>query len=290
MSRSMTAYGRSVSSAWEGMQVVVELHSVNRKGIDIRLHAPKELLFLDLEVRQRLLETLLRGQVTVRIAFEEGQEQRGSLSVLGKLKKDWEQTATALGYPKETVTLSFLLQQMERLSFAGAAPQETQIKEVVFATLERALESFMKMKEAEGHALDADIKKRLKLLAGVMDTIEQLAAHAPATLREKLLKRLEELVPKAAEDERFLKEIALMADKTDITEEIIRMRSHLKQTEALFKSKEPSIGRSLDFLVQEMGREVNTIGSKTGQLEVTEQVLVAKQELEKIKEQAQNIE
>jgi len=285
----MTAYGRCVSPDFEGMRVVIEIHSVNRKGLDIRLHTPREFLFLDLELRKIIKDALLRGQVTVRISTEEEKEKKGSLALLKKLKSNWEEKADALGYAKEAISLPFLIQQMERSTFEGSK-NENAIKELIFQTTQKALVQFLEMKESEGQALDDDIKTRLKTLAQIVDEIEMLSKDSGAIAREKLLKRLEEILPDAAKDERVAKEVALMGEKLDITEEIIRMRSHLKQTEALFTSKEKSIGRSLDFLVQEMGREINTIGSKSGQIEVTKQTLLAKQELEKIREQAQNIE
>jgi len=286
----MTAYGRAYSEEIEGTSVVIELHSVNRKGLDLRVHLPKELLFLDLDIRKKLGQQLVRGQVTVKLTFKEGKEKKGSVALLKKLKTEWESKASELGYAKEVVDFPFLLGQTERFSFEELGFGEEKIKQLVMTTLDDVLAQFIEMREVEGKALAEDVTKRLSLLSQMADKIEKESEKGPEIYRETLLEKLKEILSEAERDERIFKEVALFAEKIDTTEEIIRLRSHLKQAENLFTSKEKSIGRTLDFLVQEMGREVNTIGSKTHQLSVTEQTVLAKQELEKIREQGHNIE
>jgi uncharacterized protein (TIGR00255 family) len=157
-------------------------------------------------------------------------------------------------------------------------------------TVKEALDSLLKMKGVEGKALASDIAQRLKSLLGLITKIEIQGQSAPKEYREKLLARLFALFEEAKEDERVLREIALFADKADISEEITRLRSHIEQTKDLLSSKEPSIGRTLDFLTQEMLRESNTIASKSADLKITQLAIALKSEIEKIREQVHNIE
>lgn len=287
MTRSMTAYSRALSSEIDGLKWTVEIHSVNRKTLDLNLYLPRDLLFIDVEIRKLIQESLQRGQVNVRVNLERERQGGAALPLMKKIKSGWEKTAKELGYPKETITLSFLLGQMEQMS---TGELETKIQNELKKTVKNALAGLIKMKEVEGKALAADLLKRIKLLKDNVQSMEKLGSKAPEIYREKLLQRLEVLLKEPLEDERILREVALFAEKADITEEITRLKSHLSQFADLLKSKGESIGRTLDFLIQEILREINTVSSKSADLALTQLAVSSKAELEKIREQVQNIE
>jgi len=288
MTRSMTAYARVLSEEVGGLSWVCEIHSVNRKVLDLHLHLSKELLFLDIELRKMLSSAVHRGQINVKIHFRNGTRGQATLPLLKKLKKEWIAISKELGFDTAQVDLPFLLEQAGRISLEDSLGPKVQSE--IKNTLKRALDTFIKMKEAEGKALAEDIKKRLKILLDLTSKIEKQAESGPAKYREKLIEKLSDLLRSAEEDERVLKEVALFAEKIDVTEELIRLRSHIKQIEDLFQAREKSIGRTLDFLTQEMLREINTIASKSQDLSITKMAVEGKAELEKIREQVQNIE
>lgn len=288
MTRSMTAYSRATSDEVEGLIWVVEIHAVNRKMLDIHMHVSRELLFLEIDLRKMVAKEVQRGQVTVKIQYKKSRNTQAALPLLKKLKTHWEKMAKSLGFSKSEIDLTFLLEQMDRVSLEEELG--TKIRATLEKTLQGALTIFIKMKETEGKALALDVTKRLKTLSTTVGAIEKQSAKAPEKYRKKLILRLKELLEDAARDERVLREVALFAEKADITEEITRLKSHVAQTNALFKSKEKSIGRTLDFLTQEMLREINTIASKSPDLAITQKAVECKAELEKIREQVQNIE
>ena len=290
MTRSMTAYGRAMSKEMQPVSWIVEIHSVNRKGLDIHMHLAKELLFLDIPLRKEVASAVQRGQITIKVAFKKSKDQAALTTNLKKLKTYWQKCAQQLDYPIDAIDLPFLLAQMESVPLEEIGLTEEKIETDLKKTLKEAMDSFLKMKEVEGVSLAIDIKKRLKLLAEYLKEVEQETQGAAKKYREKLLLRLEEVAGGSIDDERILKEVALYAEKIDITEEITRLKSHFEQAESLFSSKEKSIGRTLDFLTQEMLREINTIASKSGDLSVTKRAVLSKAELEKIREQVQNIE
>lgn len=284
----MTAYSRSQSKEIQGLSWVLELSSVNRKTLDLNFYLSKELLFLEMDLRKLISELVKRGQVTIRLHVKHSQEGSVPLPLLKKLKGQWEELSEKLGYDPKAIDLSFLLEQAGKVSIEESLGPK--IQKEIKATVKRGLDAFIEMKEVEGKALASDIKKRLKTLVSKLSVIEKQVAQRPEKYREKLLEKLSDLLQNAREDERLLKEVALFAEKIDITEEIVRLRSHFQQMESLLESSEISIGRTLDFLTQEMLREVNTIASKSQALEVTKKAVEAKAELEKIREQVQNIE
>jgi len=288
MTRSMTGYAQAKSKELDGLTWTVELHSVNRKVLDIHSHLSRELLSLDMEIRKAITKVVHRGKVSVKIHCVKAKDALVSLPRLKKLKSEYTKTAKELKLSTEEITLPFLLQQMERSSIEEEISPKTAAE--LKKTLEKALNGLIKMKETEGKALAVDVTKRLKKLIANLAFIEKESDKSPENYREKLSSRLKDLFEEAEADERILREIALFSEKVDVTEEITRLKSHFKQMEDLLVSKENSIGRTLDFLNQEMLREINTIGSKTAILSVTKKVIDSKAELEKIREQVQNIE
>jgi uncharacterized protein (TIGR00255 family) len=290
MIKSMTAYGRASRTAPIG-RWVVEIHSVNRKMLDVHVHLPKEFLLFDRDVRKWVGEGVQRGQVTVRIFMQdEGQVSPHYAELLKDQKKNWEKIANELGYdPRQAVNLNFLVSQMHGLALADVLQEEDALRSSLKETVEEALEEATRMKEREGAALSHDILKRLKLIDHCIPKILERSSLAVERYREKLRERLREF--SGAEcDERILREVVLFAEKLDITEELTRLRSHLDQFYRLLGSDEKSVGRTLDFLTQEMHREINTLASKSSDAEVSFLAVTMKSELEKIREQIQNIE
>ncbi|NGX26772.1 MAG: hypothetical protein K940chlam6_00697 [Chlamydiae bacterium] len=288
MTRSMTAYAQAKSKEIEGLSWVVELHSVNRKMLDVYMHTGRELLFLDMEIRKEISKSIHRGKLTVKISLAKSKQTIASLSLLKKLKSQFAKMAKELRLSSDEITLPFLLLQLDRVSLEEELGPKIQAE--LKKTLQKALQDLLKMKQTEGRALSADISKRLKTLSTNITAIEKESSKSPEKYRKKLTDRLNQIFEGSEVDERVLKEIAFFAEKIDVTEEIIRLKSHLKQMADFLSSKEESIGRTLDFLTQEMLREINTIASKSASLSVTKKTIASKAELEKIREQVQNIE
>jgi uncharacterized protein (TIGR00255 family) len=284
----MTAYARINSDEVSGLSWVCEIHSVNQKPLQLHLHLSKELLFLDLELRKMITDSVKRGQVNVRLHLKNSVRGIHSLDFLKKLKKEWGKVAKELAFDPEDIDLTFLLDQAGRFSLENVIGPRVQ--KSIKATLKKALELFVKMKLTEGKALTADLAKHLKAMMNLTDQVEKTAAAIPENYKKKLVAKLALLIEGAEQDERVLREIALIGEKMDVTEEVVRLRSHINQMKGLLSSKEVSIGRTLDFLTQEMLREINTIGSKSHDLEITKLVVEGKGEMEKIREQVQNIE
>ncbi|MCX6991494.1 MAG: YicC family protein [Chlamydiae bacterium] len=295
MIKSMTAYGRSSKTTPSG-RWSVEIHSVNRKFLDISLLMPKDFLAFDIDMRKVLAESLNRGQVTVKVSLvQEGispEIVKRQVQQLRLVKQLYQQVAKELDLDaKEELTLSFLLEQRKDFTTPDSDEKEGTLKLELLATLKEALASYMKMKEVEGSALSLEIYKYLDTFKSMLTSIEKLAPEASILYKKKMLDRIQEVKEIDPQDEdRIMREVMIYAEKVDIEEEIIRLKSHIAQFEELFSSKEKSVGRTMDFLLQEMNREVNTMCAKSDKTEISLNAVKMKSELEKIREQAQNIE
>ncbi|OGN63978.1 MAG: YicC family protein [Chlamydiae bacterium RIFCSPHIGHO2_12_FULL_49_9] len=291
MPSSMTGFGRAVCDANIG-RLVVEIQSVNRKYLEVFVSLPKEFSRFENEVRKWVGARLSRGQVSIRIHFlpnaQAIEQTLPDVEVLRALKKGWEKIALEVGVSSASIDLPFLVSRMPSFSKLDSAQDEdlSSLK----ACVEEALESLTKMKKIEGKALVQDIRARLESLTRMIREIEALSPEAGKRLRQKLKERIEEILKPDEVDDRLLRELALFAEKVDVSEEITRFHSHLEQFKELISSKEEAIGRKMDFLVQEMGREINTVASKSSEPGISRLVVDMKSELEKIREQIQNIE
>lgn len=291
----MTGYGRATSQEMQGLQWSVEIHGVNRKMLDFNIYLPKEMLHFDIPVRQRLSEVVERGQISVRIVLRQSaiswQSSEVYFASLKALKNRWLLLASDLGYPPEAVDLPFLLTRIDQMAIDEMPLDQERLGNQLMATLDQAIAAFLEMKQTEGDRLGQDLKSRLELIEEIVDKIEKEGKGAPTKFYQKLKERILELSKAVdVDEERIMRELAIYAEKADITEEITRLHSHLKQALALFDEKVKGVGRTLEFLTQEMQREISTIGAKSGSLEITNLALAAKAELEKIREQVQNIE
>lgn len=290
--KSMTGFGEGAAETG-GIRVSVEIGSVNRKQLDINISLPRNLITLDARIQSRVREDFSRGRVSgvVRVEVDE--------SLPGKVRVDAELAAQYVeGIRKVAKTLNLAddlgAETIARLPGLVTVEQSDLDAEHLSAAVEgaltKALRSLDRMRGTEGRALSADLRARLASLEEQMKHIKAFSGEVVQNHRTKLLQRLQDAgFEDLSADERVVKEIALFADRCDITEELTRLKSHLSQTRKLLRSVEP-VGRTLDFLCQELLREINTIGSKANGVEVTREVVAFKTELERIREQVQNIE
>lgn len=291
----MTAYSRASAISLLG-RFVIEIHSVNRKMLDISIYLPKDLLRFDIEIRRMLSQSLERGQITLRLAFQNdeiGGKYFSNYSLQLKLLKDeWEKLARELNYdPSKTIDLPFLVSQLQSMPPSESTEDEESFRAALKKAIETAVEELMQMKEKEGETLAIDIQKRLKIIEENTCALELRKDVPLINYRKKLTDRIKEIghLPEDVE-ERITREVAIMAEKLDITEETVRLHTHIKQFRQYLASKERTIGRTLDFLTQEMHREINTLGAKSADSEISLYVVKMKSELDKIREQVQNIE
>ena len=291
MMRSMTGYSRIQKKTDLGSWSV-ELHSVNRKGLDISISLPRELFSLEIELRKQISKFLHRGQITLRIhlQIEEKSLIEHELTTLKHLKSTFDKISTSLGYdPKEEVSLNFLMQQKQLLEPVYHL-QEHDKKEVE-EILNSAIKDLLKMRDQEGKELEKDVTHRLKEIEKGIKELEPLGQLPIERYKLKLSEKLREFYVSSEEEQvRVFREVAVLAEKLDTTEETTRLKSHIKQFFHYMASTEPSIGRTLDFLTQEMQREMNTISAKAADTEIIHKMVSLKGELEKIREQIQNIE
>ena len=289
--RSMTGYGRGECSK-DGVKFTVELNSINRRQSDIAVNLPKELVELEPRIRDEINAHLSRGRINAVVAYHRGAEEerveldealaQAYLKAIQKLQRK-----TKLNGP---ITLDTILRAPGVLKLAESTVDAGSMWPSVEMALKKALAQLVKMREKEGRFLAADLSNRLDVIAAGMAAIRRSAPDTVRRYREQLHARVREAgldVP--LDDERLAKEVVLFADRCDISEEMTRLDSHLQQFRDGLKSGEP-VGRTLDFLAQEMNREINTIGSKANAAEVSQEVVKMKAELEKIREQVQNIE
>ncbi|HUJ71098.1 MAG TPA: YicC/YloC family endoribonuclease [Verrucomicrobiae bacterium] len=291
--RSMTGYGRG-ETAKDGFKFTVELNSINRKQSDISINLPKELVELEPRIRDEINAHLSRGRINVVVAFHRSNakaEEQVELDVA--LAKAYQRAIQKLQKEMKlggSLTLDTILRAPGVLKLAEAALDAESIWPHVESALRKAITGLVKMREKEGKFLANDLAQRLSLLESGLELIRKSAPEIVTRYREQLHARVREAglnVP--LDDERLVKEVVFFADRCDISEEITRLSSHFNQCRGCLKSDEP-VGRTLDFLAQEMGREINTIGSKANAAEISQQVVKMKAELEKIREQIQNIE
>ena len=291
--RSMTGYGRG-EAAKDGFKFTVELNSINRKQSDISINLPKELVEQETRIRDEINAHLSRGRINVVIAFHRSNakaEEQVELDMA--LAKAYHRAIQKLQKEMKLnglLTLDTILRAPGVMKLAEAAMDAESTWPDVESALRKAITGLVKMREKEGKFLANDLAQRLSLLEGGLALIRKSAPEIATRYREQLHTRIKEAglnIP--MDDERLMKEVVFFADRCDISEEITRLSSHFNQCRGCLKSNEP-VGRTLDFLAQEMGREINTIGSKANAAEISQQVVKMKAELEKMREQIQNIE
>lgn len=289
--KSMTGYGRAMAPL-EDATLTVQINSVNRKTLDLSLSMPSIWEDLEAEVREAVRDAVVRGKVHVRIeltAEDGGAALRWDESAVHETLQRLRATADKEGIVFDP-TPSLLWQIANAHRQNGATIEAESARETVLQAVGEALKAFVAMRSAEGAALLEDFETRLTLLKELSEKIAERAPEVAPTHRDTLLKRLRENdLELDINDERVLKEIAFFADRCDVTEELTRLRSHFDQLGKLFRN-DREIGRKAEFLLQEIGREVNTIGSKANDLTIARQVIEMKNELDRVREQIANVE
>ncbi len=292
MIKSMTGYGRAVKTM-HGREFTVEIRSVNNRYLDANVKLPRVFGFAEDSVKARIKQEISRGKVDVFIsagAAEGGDVQislnrsllEGYLSAMRAIAADYS--------VQDDISVTALTRFSDIFLVEKQPEDEQQITGDILSVLDEALERFSAMRAAEGAALEADLRARA---ATILSLVEKVEARSPVTLAEyraRLTQKMQEVLQSTSIDEgRILQEAAIYADKIAVDEETVRLRSHLSQLDAMLTTG-GAIGRKLDFLLQEFNREANTIGSKGNDIEQARTVVEIKAELEKIREQTQNIE
>lgn len=291
MIKSMTGYGRGRAEA-DGLSLTIEIKAVNHRYGDIGIKAPRLLAPLEAELKKTVSAVLKRGKIDIFIT----QETSGRLSVKPVIDEPvalaylaaFQRLRDVSRLPGE-ISLDFLAAQKDVIVYQEQQLERDQLRACLHAAVAAALDEVVEMRRREGEATAADINARLVLIEAELSRIEEYAPRVPQEWQQKLTERLERLWGNDRDPQRVAQEIALFADRCDISEEISRFHSHLDQFRGLLKQLEP-VGRQMDFLVQELNREANTMGSKSNDADLTRHVVILKSELEKIREQVQNIE
>lgn len=292
MIKSMTGFGRAQETV-DGMTVTVELKSVNHRYFEFTAKVPRTYGFLEEKLKSFLNARVSRGKMECYVSIENLEESDMEVVVNPSLAKGYVDALRTLSETfglKEDYSAISIAKFPDVLTLRKAPADEEKIWNAVQKVTELAVERFVTMRETEGEKLRADILSKADT---ILEHVAFVESRSPQTVREyheKLRQRMEELLENTQVDEqRLLTEAAIFADKVAVDEETVRLRSHISQLREFLNAGEP-IGRKLDFLVQEMNRESNTIGSKAQDVEIAKRVIAIKAEVEKIREQVQNIE
>jgi uncharacterized protein (TIGR00255 family) len=290
--RSMTGYGRGEADCEEA-KLSVELSTVNRKQSEIAINLPRDLAELEARIRQAINARISRGRTNVLVALHQGGDGTRRLALDVALARSYHDAMRALqnelGAPGE-ITIDTILQAPGVMRPPEEAINADKAWPSVERALDRALDDLIKMREREGKHLAQDLIRRLKSIRQLLKEVRALHPEVGKKIRAALLERIEKAGLTADEkDERIAKEIFLFADRSDISEELTRLESHLAQFAHHLRKHEP-VGRALEFIIQEIFRELNTVGAKANDAAIAQRVVACKTELEKIREQVQNLE
>jgi uncharacterized protein (TIGR00255 family) len=291
--KSMTGYGRG-ESAQNGFKITVEVSSVNRKQTEITVNLPRDLEVLEAQIRDEINRRVARGRVTVRLSLHAAKSSEGRLRLNLPLARAYARELRALAkslHLQDDLTLDLLSRA------PGVLQAEEQYEEAealwpgTAQALRAALDMMLKMREREGAYLAKDLKARITRLRSGVTRVQKRAPQVAERYREQLLTRIKSAGLEAVSlaEDRLMKEVFLFADRSDISEELTRLQSHFRQFDDCLKSADP-VGRTLDFLAQEINREINTLGSKANDSLISREVVNLKAELEKFREQVQNVE
>lgn len=289
--RSMTGYGRHAVQQ-DGREATVELKSVNHRYLDFGFRLPRDMQYLEGDMRSQISGALSRGRVDVVLTYVNHRGDARQVSADMALAQTYHKAFKRL---KKDLSLSGGLRFADLAAAPGvltvtqAAEDEQMVAALVQQALAGALDALIASREREGAAMQADMQGIARQLEDIHQQIAALAPQQPERYAQRLTERLKQLRPEEIDPQRLAQEVALFADRCAVDEELARLRAHLDSLNALLGDSQP-LGRRLDFLVQEMNREVNTIGSKTSELAITQLVLDAKNALEKLREQLQNVE
>lgn len=296
MLKSMTAYGRA-NLPWGGGDLVAEIQSVNRRFLEVNCQFPTEWSAFEYEVRQQLAKKIKRGALTVRLSCS-FQGQAASFAQIHAFAEKWNSLSKELGGTdlEPNFLLTLYAQQECSPALSRHIPALDAVRPELTTLIEEALERFIAMRSTEGKALAEDIGARIEAITNYLEVIQGRTSVAPERYRQKLQDKLKELalLSSPEQEERLVREVALYSERIDTAEEITRAHSHLKQMKELLAATPAQDGHSagnlFNFLLQELQREFNTLGSKSADAETSQLVVLCKAEIERIREQVQNVE
>ena len=293
MIKSMTAFSEA-SFTDNDVRAEVEIRSYNSKNLDVALYLPGFCRRFEDGIKKMVAGTLARGRVEIRISISDESEDAVSFAVDEKRADAYYKALSTLKQNlaiESPITLDQVLAGREMIKDEEKETDFDLVWQVVSTAVTQSLAALTTMRANEGENLAGDLEERMTLIEGELKTIEDRAADIPKIYRERLMERISRLTAgvEALDPVRLSQEAAILADKSDISEEIVRVHSHIKQFREILSSPKPA-GRKLNFLIQEFNREFNTMGSKSGQAELSHTIVNLKSELEKIREQVQNIE
>ena len=292
MIKSMTGYGRSIFEK-EGREYIVEIKSVNNRFNDISIKMPRSLNYLEDRIKKEILNSVSRGKIDVFITFNNNSDLGKNIKLNTDIAKKYINELKKLSKEAEiidNINIMDISKFPDVLNIKVEEEAEEVIEKELFIALDQAIKSFIEMRQLEGNKIKEDLEKRIDT---VSEKIKQISSISTGLVDEYIVKletRIKELLKTDVVDEsRLAQEVVIYSDKCSVEEEITRLKSHISQFLNLLNS-EIAIGKKLDFLIQEMNRETNTIGSKANNLEITNFVVDIKTELENVREQIQNIE
>ena len=291
---SMTGFGRATQIV-DGLQCIIEIKSVNSRFLDLNIRSPKQVNSVEHSIRKCIQKNIHRGKVDVFVTLQDVADREKQFIINSSLKHQIQDLLVSEGFYRELqeVPLSAVMAiSNDWVQIQDSEVTEDVLQSLVTDTTTNALNALVSMRQSEGIHIQQDLLHRLSQMTNIIEDINSHKADAVIAYKENLRTKMMDYVEGldiTANEDRLLQEVAIMADKTDITEEIVRFRSHVVQLTNTLKMDEP-IGRKLDFIIQEMNREVNTIGSKAMDITLTDHVVQLKCELEKVREQVQNIE
>jgi uncharacterized protein (TIGR00255 family) len=292
MIRSMTGFARR-QTAWQDGSVTVEVRSVNHRFLEVACRLPRSLNHLEETFKKVVQQRCTRGRVDLAVSLQGGKGKVGTVSLDQSLAKQYHHTLRTLKKSlklRGAIDLSLIAGLRDVLSVSDQPPEDPKLGKLVVRLVGESLDDLVEMRSREGTALAKDLLARVRVIG---DQRLCVAARAPLLTQEafsRMKARVEKLLGEAVPDvSRLHQELAVFADRTDITEELVRLNSHMVQFEQTLKRAEP-VGKTLDFLLQEIGREVNTIGAKANDAEIGGHVIRMKTEIERLREQVQNVE
>lgn len=289
---SMTGYGKGVSKR-DGKTITIEIKTVNHRFLDCNIKLPRNFLFVEDRVKKAVSSAISRGHVDLYLTYEQSSTDEGAYTVDLELANNYltavRQLENGTGLAND-VTLSTLLRVGDIVTRQQSVEDEDLLAEMTLEAASEALVNLKVMREKEGQSQKADIASKLGTIEACLGRIKEFAPKVVEDYRELLNARIAEVVePSLVDKQRLATEVALYADHCAIDEEITRLSTHISNMRSLLEATEP-VGRKMDFLVQEFNRETNTIGSKANDMRITKEVLAIKNEIEKMREQAANIE
>jgi len=291
--QSMTGYGRSFVQI-NGREMTVEVKSVNHRFLDIAFRMPRNLMFLEDAARKLIGAKLARGHVDVFMTYRNLRSDARTVvadpALFSAYVQAMRQLSGAIGPDlRDDSTLMGIAKMPDVLTVTEAEEDQDAVQALMKEALEGALEQLIAMRRREGEAMQRDLSARADAIEQMTKAVEARYPETVEAYKQRLRAAVEELVGSGVDETRLLTEVAIMADRSAIAEETVRLHSHVRQLRALFEAAEP-VGRRMDFIVQELNREVNTISSKSQDIPITNLVVDMKAEIEKLREQLQNIE